>query len=111
MPEFDPCEIWMDTDHIRGLSHLEARILAADWGWRAATAARLPAARASDLVDLLRMELTGEMDRIHARGGTSDRGWFRRAFRSAFERVIAKMGPLSPAKVRSLRQSLQRSLG
>jgi hypothetical protein len=107
---FDPGEIWMGADNIRGLSLLEARILAANWARSATTESGLPDALASHLADLLRVELVKELDRVHAEGGTSERNWYKRAFPAAFERAIAGMEMISPAQADSLRECLLRSL-
>ncbi len=103
-------EIWAGPDNIRSLSLLEVRILANNWGGSAASEAGLPPDLAQRLPGLLRVELTKEVDRIHAQGGTSDREWYKRAFPAAFERTIDGLETLAPSQADSLRSSLMYSL-
>lgn len=100
----------MGVDNIRGLSLLEARILAVNWARSAAAESGLPDDPASHLTNLLRVELVKELDRVHAEGGTSDRNWYKSAFPAAFERAVAGIKMISPLQANSLRASLLRSL-
>ncbi len=103
-------EIWTGPDNIRSLSLLEVRILANNWGRSAASEAGLPPDLALRLPRQLRVELTKEVDRMHAQGGTSDRNWYKRSFPAAFERTIAGLETLSPSQSDSVRNSLMHSL-
>ena len=107
---FDLEEIWLSTNNIRSLSLLETRILANRWGGSAATDAGLSSDLALHLSDLLRIELVKEFDRVHAKGGTSERDWYKTAFPAAFERAIARMEMISPSQANSLGASLLRCL-
>ena len=103
-------ELWFSAKDIRKLSLLEARMLAARWGGRAAADAGLRNEAGLRLSEFLSAELAREFNQVHDRGGTTDGDWYRRVFPAAFERSIARLKAITQSQADALLESLGRSL-
>ncbi len=107
---FDPEEVWFGVHNIRGLSRLEARILATRWGETAAEEAGLPESLTPQLSESLRFELDRVFDHVHAQGGSRQRDWYEHVFPAAFERALARVDQLTAPQRDSVHNSLMRLL-
>lgn len=107
MADLESGDLWFQSGNLVELSLIEARILAVKWGGAAADDARLSPEASARLLSVLRMELARIFVDVHGKGGTDERGWYRKMFPEAFDRSMARMErSVSRVETEVLRSSL-----
>ena len=91
LARFGAGELWFSKDDIRGLSYVEARILATRMTDVVTAAVDVDAATAARVHDALLQEIVAALDHAHDTGGRSSSAWFWVEWPHIVERVSARL--------------------
>ncbi len=103
-------ERWFTAEDIRGLSYVEARVLAARVCDRVLREVPLELAQADRLEDAAVVEIRAALDRVHDEGGRTSSAWFDPAWPAIAAAIAARLrGGVDADGLATLREALLRA--
>ncbi len=103
---------WFTAEDIRGLSYVEARVLAARVCDRVLCEVPLETALADRIEDAAVVEIRAALDRVHDEGGRASSAWFDPAWPGIATAIAARLGEAVDAdRLAALREALLTARG
>jgi hypothetical protein len=103
-------ERWFTAEDVRGLSYVEARVLAARVCDRVLREVPLELAQADRLEDAAVVEIRAAIDRVHDEGGRASSAWFDPAWPAIAAEIAARLrGSVGADRLAALREALRRA--